>query len=99
MLTVEDTGVGIPQEELPRVFERFHRLEGDATPGSGLGLSIAKAIVERHRGTIVLEDANAALDPPGLAVRITLPACYPSAGRESRSRIPAIADSRTLSVT
>ena len=98
-VAVVDAGPGIPLGERKRVFERFQRLAGDVTPGSGLGLSIAKAIVERHRGAIVLEDANAALDPPGLAVRITLPACYPSAGRESRSSIPAIADSRTLSVT
>ena len=75
------------------------RARARAEGGSGLGLSIAKAIVERHRGAIVLEDANAALDPPGLAVRIILPACYPSGGRESRSSSAAIADSRTLSVT
>ena len=73
-LSVVDSGPGIPAAERGRVFERFHRLPGDETPGSGLGLSIAKAIVERHRGEIVLEDANAELDPPGLAVRVTLPA-------------------------
>jgi two-component system, OmpR family, sensor kinase len=98
-LAVVDGGPGIPASERRRVFERFHRLPGDVTPGSGLGLAIAQAIVERHRGTIVLEDANAALDPPGLAVRVSLPACYPSGGRDSRSMISAIADSRTLSVT
>jgi two-component system OmpR family sensor kinase len=98
-LSVVDAGRGIPAGERARVFERFHRLPGDETPGSGLGLSIVKAIVERHRGTITLEDANPALDPPGLAARVTLPAGYSSGGRPSRSSSPATADSRSLSVT
>jgi two-component system OmpR family sensor kinase len=74
MLSVVDAGPGIPAAERERVFERFHRLEGDATPGSGLGLSIAKAIVERHRGSIRLEDATPGDERPGLAVRVALPA-------------------------
>lgn len=73
-LAVVDAGPGIPAAERERVFERFQRVAGDGTPGSGLGLSIAKAIVERHRGTIRLEDANPASARPGLAVRIALPA-------------------------
>lgn len=57
VLTVADTGRGIGQDDLPRVFDRFFQTDagrdrGDATRGGGLGLAIAKAIVERHRGRI-----------------------------------------------
>jgi signal transduction histidine kinase len=59
-LTVEvrDTGVGIPQEELAQLFERFYRVDKDrsrATGGSGLGLAISKQIVEMHGGDISVE--------------------------------------------
>jgi signal transduction histidine kinase len=52
---VRDTGVGIPQEELGQLFERFYRVDKDrsrATGGSGLGLAISKQIVEMHGGSI-----------------------------------------------
>jgi signal transduction histidine kinase len=58
-LAVADEGPGIPAEERERVFERFHRLAGDPTRGSGLGLPIVKAVVERHQGKVALEDASA----------------------------------------
>jgi two-component system sensor histidine kinase BaeS len=52
-LMVTDTGVGIPQEHLPHVFDRFYKADQSRTqPGSGLGLSIVKAIVERHGGSV-----------------------------------------------
>ncbi len=56
-LSVEDSGAGIPAEHLPRVFDRFYKVDisrtGTALPsGSGLGLSIVRAIVRRHGGTI-----------------------------------------------
>jgi two-component system OmpR family sensor kinase len=73
-LIVLDAGRGIPPAERARVFERFYRVQGDATRGSGLGLGIVKAIVERHRGTISLADAQPRAEPPGLAVSIGLPA-------------------------
>lgn len=53
-VSIQDTGVGIKEEDLPHVFNRFYKAEhsrNDAS-GSGLGLSIAKQIVEQHRGTI-----------------------------------------------
>ncbi len=54
VLTVADTGAGIPPEDLPRVFERFYRAEKSRTGAgnSGLGLAISKAIVEAHGGSL-----------------------------------------------
>lgn len=55
---VRDYGTGIPEEELPNVFERFYRVDksrNTKTGGMGIGLSITKAIVERHGGTITVE--------------------------------------------
>lgn len=53
-LTVEDTGMGIPQKDLEKVFDKFYRVhrKGMEIPGTGLGLSIVREIVEAHQGTI-----------------------------------------------
>ena len=54
-LTVCDTGVGIPKEELPRLFERFHRIEGQRSrsfEGSGIGLALVHELVRQHSGVI-----------------------------------------------
>jgi signal transduction histidine kinase len=67
-LDVADRGAGIPEVERERVFDRFARLETHRTsPGTGLGLSLARAIVLRHEGRIALLD-----NAPGLRVRVTL---------------------------
>ena len=54
-LTVRDTGAGIPRHELPRVFERFHRIEDQRSrsfEGSGIGLALVQELVRLHEGTI-----------------------------------------------
>lgn len=56
IVEVADTGVGIPSDELPRVFERFYRAStADGFLGTGIGLSTAKAIVDAHGGSIDVE--------------------------------------------
>jgi PAS domain S-box-containing protein len=75
---VEDKGPGIPETELPHVFERFYRLDGVAEPGSGLGLSIAQTIAEAHGGRIEAESQ------PGEGTRMTL--ILPLLSDEGRAR-------------
>ncbi|MEM9954559.1 MAG: ATP-binding protein [Chloroflexota bacterium] len=57
-LTVTDDGVGIPDSELPHIFDRFYRVDSSrtrATGGTGLGLAIVQSIVQAHGGTITVE--------------------------------------------
>jgi PAS domain S-box-containing protein len=73
-LTVEvkDTGVGIPEEDLGQLFERFYRVDKDrsrATGGSGLGLAISRQIIEMHGGEIYVESEVGA----GSTFRVRLP--------------------------
>ena len=72
LVEISDTGIGIPWEELPKVFDEFYRatnarkIEED---GTGLGLSISKQIVERHGGRIWVQSNEG----PGTTFRFTLP--------------------------
>src|SRR3954468_19854743 len=72
LLEVQDTGLGLAEDEQHQLFERFFRssrASENAIPGTGLGLAIAKAIVERHGGRIELESAVNV----GTTVRVSLP--------------------------
>ena len=60
-LTVRDTGTGIPEQELPNLFQRFHRIEGSegrSHEGSGIGLALVKELVELHGGAISVESVE-----------------------------------------
>ena len=70
-ITVSDNGPGIPPEERSRVFDRFYRRAGTASPGSGLGLSIVKAIADAHGATLTLNDGPSGR---GLAVTVSFTA-------------------------
>lgn len=66
---VSDTGVGIPPDKLPKIFEKFYQVDNSAQPrqaGSGLGLAIAREIVEAHGGTIGADSE------PGKGTRFTV---------------------------
>ena len=72
VLTVRDTGVGIAAAELPKVFERFHRVEvsrGRTQEGSGIGLALVRELVKLHRGTVSVESEPGA----GSVFMVSLP--------------------------
>ena len=59
-LSVRDTGVGIPESEVPKLFERFHRIEGQKSrthEGTGIGLALVVELVKLHAGTVQVESA------------------------------------------
>jgi signal transduction histidine kinase len=60
MVSITDSGIGIPDEAYDRIFEKFYRVKDESTrdiPGMGLGLYTSKIIVEAHGGRIVVESA------------------------------------------
>src|SRR5262249_26119189 len=68
-VAVQDSGIGIPPDEIEHVFEKFFRGRRSAESGSGLGLTIARRIVEEHGGAIAIQSTET-----GTVVEITLPA-------------------------
>jgi heavy metal sensor kinase len=77
LVSIQDTGIGIPEKDLPFIFDRFYRVDKARSKdegGSGLGLSICKHIAEAHKGKIEVESK------PGLGTRFKIH--IPSIGRE-----------------
>lgn len=70
VMSVTDTGKGMARQHLPRLAERFYRVEGQRSGGTGLGLAIVKHIVNRHRGGLQVESAEG----QGTVFRVYLPA-------------------------
>ena len=78
LLSIQDTGIGIPEKDLPFIFDRFYRVDKARSKdegGSGLGLSICRHIAEAHKGKIKVESK------PGLGTRFKIH--IPSTGREA----------------
>jgi signal transduction histidine kinase len=91
-MSVTDTGKGIPEEELARVFERFYRVDRSrkrsGRGGAGLGLSIAYWIARSHGGRIDVESVLGR----GTTFSLRLPAASDNSGVERRSNSPETID-------
>jgi signal transduction histidine kinase len=99
LVTVEDTGPGVPPELTDRVFERFVRGGGDGAKGSGLGLAIVRAVAESHGGSVILTPRQ---HSPGTRFVVELPAVHshegvarPTTPAEPANREPAPAYTST----
>jgi signal transduction histidine kinase len=90
-ISVQDTGLGIPEEEQASVFERFQtRSKGSRHRGAGLGLSLVKSIVELHNGRIGLRSMPGA----GTTVTVTLPRSHPAL-QQKAAALPANAPAQS----
>jgi signal transduction histidine kinase/CheY-like chemotaxis protein len=95
---ISDTGVGIDPETLPRVFDMFHQAEpvlDRATAGLGIGLTLARRLVEMHEGQIAIRSAGIG---QGTEVEIRLPVTDAQAAAPSESIAPPTASARALRV-
>jgi len=83
-VSVTDTGIGIKDEDMPRIFDRFYRVKSSDTRqivGTGLGLSIVKSIVDAHMGTISVES----MEGKGTTFSVLLPKAVSTASCEENS--------------
>ena len=77
-IVVENPGPPIPPQHLPRLFDRFYRVEGTGIEGSGLGLAIVREIAELHRADASLRPRApnpGGERPPGALARVVFPVC------------------------
>ncbi|MET0237783.1 MAG: SpoIIE family protein phosphatase [Kibdelosporangium sp.] len=95
VVTVADTGIGVPADEMPRLFQRFHRIENArsrSNEGSGIGLALVQELVGLHGGTITADSTE------GEGTRFTIRLPFGSAHLSADALLPA-ADSTAASVT
>jgi signal transduction histidine kinase len=89
-LRVRDTGTGIPEEEMPRLFERFHRVHGAharTTEGTGIGLALVQELVKLHGGSIRERRALTGLAPHSMCVYpVARPICLPIRSRQQHTQ-------------
>jgi PAS domain S-box-containing protein len=89
VLRVSDTGIGVPADELPRLFERFHRIENArarSNEGSGIGLALVKELVGLHGGTITADSAEG--EGTVFTIRLPMGSARPPAGPAARAAEP-----------
>jgi len=95
VVTVADTGIGVPEQEMPRLFERFHRIENArsrSNEGSGIGLALVQELIALHGGTIIAASAEGA----GTTFTIRLP--FGSAHLPADALVP-VGHTATVSAT
>ena len=86
VVELEDNGIGIPEADRERVFERFYRSLGSGAEGSGLGLAIVREIAELHRATVTLMPNPRGR---GTLVQVVFPRCAPAASPPLPGMLPA----------
>jgi signal transduction histidine kinase len=90
-IEVQDTGVGIPEADLPKIFDRFHQVRGNAAnliQGVGIGLALARELVERHGGKLEVESEL----EKGATFRIRLPVGADADAEQTAPESPADAE-------
>jgi two-component system sensor histidine kinase BaeS len=99
VVEVTDTGPGIPAAARARIFDRFYRVDGARNrPGAGLGLAIARWIVDEHHGTLSVDSNNSG---PGSVFTVWLPTVVPPPPipNPPRAAAPDRADDRVLATS
>jgi signal transduction histidine kinase len=92
IFSVQDSGVGVPDEEKGQVFQRFYRVgKSRSLPGNGLGLSLVNAVAEIHQARIDLTDTHPGEESPGLTITVRMPAVVKERRKRRRKAVSPVA--------